>query len=169
MKQCSLCKEIKVESDYYFVSGSRSKLRSQCRQCSNRANAEYYKLNRVERRRKGDEYYEANKEKLLKKQAEYAKANLDKMKAKYERHYAANKPSYLHRYKLRQCRKLKATPAWLSKAQLEEIRTIYNNRPDGYHVDHIVPLQGKNVCGLHVPWNLQYLPAKENLAKFNKY
>lgn len=65
----------------------------------------------------------------------------------------------------RHATKLKATPSWGQQG----IKEFYTKCPKGYHVDHIIPLQGKTVCGLHVLNNLQYLPAQENLSKGNNY
>lgn len=74
-------------------------------------------------------------------------------------------PSGAERAAKRRANKLNATPKW---ADLQRIKEIYDNCPEGYHVDHIIPLQGYNVCGLHVETNLQYLTEKENLSKGNK-
>jgi hypothetical protein len=67
-----------------------------------------------------------------------------------------------------QCRaaKLKRTVPW---SELEQIKEFFNNCPNGFVVDHIIPLQGELVSGLHVLSNLQYLTASENSAKRNKY
>ena len=68
--------------------------------------------------------------------------------------------------RLREIAEIRQRPKW---ADMAKIREIYVNRPEDCHVDHIVPLRGKNVCGLHVEYNLQYLPIKENMKKHNTY
>lgn len=62
--------------------------------------------------------------------------------------------------------KLNRTPEWSDN---DKIKEIYAKCPEGYHVDHIIPLQGELVSGLHVPENLQYLPASENCSKGNRF
>ena len=61
---------------------------------------------------------------------------------------------------------LERTPSW---AELDLIAEFYKNCPKGYHVDHIIPLRGKYVSGLHTLNNLQYLSAYENRLKSNNY
>lgn len=55
-----------------------------------------------------------------------------------------------------------AIPKMLSRAHRKQIREFYAARPPGHDVDHVIPLNAKNVCGLHVPWNLRYLPISIN-------
>jgi 5-methylcytosine-specific restriction endonuclease McrA len=58
-----------------------------------------------------------------------------------------------------------ATPPWVDR---RAIATFYLNCPPGHEVDHIWPIRGANSCGLHVLWNLQYLPKLDNRTKFNR-
>lgn len=97
---------------------------------------------------------------------QYVKINQDKRKASTRR-WREEKP-WMNAAKeaKRRATKLKATPKW---ADLKAIKEFYKNCPKGYHVDHIIPLKGRNVCGLHVLENLQYLPAIENIKKSNRY
>lgn len=60
----------------------------------------------------------------------------------------------------------RATPPWVDR---EELREFHQRRPEGHHVDHIIPLAGKVICGLNVPQNLQYLPAEVHMRKGTKF
>jgi hypothetical protein len=106
----------------------------------------------------------------------YREANPEKERLRYNT-YNKNNPEVRasNTAKRRFC-KNKATPPWLTKSQIKEIEDFYLLAKDcevvsgeRYHVDHIVPLKGLNVCGLHVPWNLQVLPADINRSKGNSY
>lgn len=111
--------------------------------------------------------YLRNKEKRILARKLYTIKNSDTIKTTVKSYKKSRHGSRVCREieaKRRAC-KLKATPNWSNK---DEIKNIYANCPDGYHVDHIVPLQGVNVCGLHVPCNLQYLLAAENIKKKNR-
>lgn len=70
----------------------------------------------------------------------------------------------------------RATPTWLTDEHWDQMNTTYEERDRisaetgvQHHVDHIVPLRGENVCGLHVPWNLRVIPAEHNARKGNKW
>jgi hypothetical protein len=68
--------------------------------------------------------------------------------------------------RLREIAESRQTPKWADRSK---IRDIYANCPEGHHVDHIIPLRGKLVSGLHIETNLQYLLAHENMKKHNTY
>jgi hypothetical protein len=83
-----------------------------------------------------------------------------------KQHYLNNKGYYLSKRAKYRSDRNKRTPIW---ADIEKIKLIYTNCPVGYHVDHVIPLHGTHVSGLHVENNLQYLLAKDNLSKSNRF
>lgn len=102
----------------------------------------------------------------ISKGEKYRHANATSIKEYSCRHYRENKQEYLARNAKRRALKLKATPSW---SETDLIKEFYVNCPEGCHVDHVIPLQGELVCGLHVIVNLQYLTARDNLSKGNKF
>jgi hypothetical protein len=90
---------------------------------------------------------------------------------------ATESPKKYYQYRAR------ATPKWLTPAHRAEILALYKcsrgtNNPrkrrrrihqEYLSVDHIVPLAGENVCGLHVPWNLRLINFRDNQKKGVKY
>lgn len=105
--------------------------------------------------------YRRNFQKNHRSTEEYRQHN----NARVRRNYQKNPGKFKAQTALRRSRVLQATPKWID---LKEIERIYRDCPIGLEVDHIIPLKSDIVCGLHVPWNLQYLPKSENAKKKNK-
>ncbi len=112
----------------------------------------------------------ANKNAVL----EWKKNNKQRLKEYNRKYWKEHGPSHRKRNAgkvnaraaKRRSAKIQRSPSW---ADQEAIQFFYDYCPMGYHVDHIIPLQGKNISGLHTAENLQWLPAEENLKKHNKY
>jgi hypothetical protein len=115
----------------------------------------------LERRRRNSKRWAAlNKEKIKKISSSWVKRNTAKNSSKQA---------------LRRTIKLQSSPKWLTAIQKAQIQEFYDicaavsmQTSIKHHVDHICPLNGKNVKGLHVPWNMQVIPASENIRKSNR-
>lgn len=111
-------------------------------------------------------YYYNHKEKRDAYSKKYKIDNKQQIKNYNKQYLKNNRQKIYFSNSKRRAAKLKRTPFWVN---LNKIKEIYLNCPIGYAVDHIVPLQGKNVSGLHVSWNLQYLTPTDNSIKKNKF
>lgn len=140
VKSCTVCKT-KKDLSYFHKNKSRPDGHSHvCKECRKQLSKDYNStLDHAEHYKKHSSYY--------KKKATYRKGSVRA-----------------------------ATPTWLTSNQKAEIDLFYDLAKDchiitgeDYHVDHIIPLKGKSVCGLHVPWNLQILPSDINISKSNKF
>lgn len=161
-KACTKCKEVKSFDLFHKHKGKPHGLALWCKSCANENTRKHFQKKTPEEKLQAKRKY--NSENRLRVN-EYNR----QIRRKYPEKHAA-------RQALRRARKLQATPDWLTGAQKAQMNRTYKLRDiisdatgEQYHVDHLVPLNGENVCGLHVPWNLQVIPAKENLRKSNSF
>lgn len=110
--------------------------------------------------------YWKNPEKARQQSLLYRNADVEKAR-EVERHWRRANPDKVNLIAAnKRAAKLKRTPSW---ADRDAIRFFYECCPAGYHVDHIIPLQGKLVSGLHIETNLQWLPIIDNIRKGNSF
>jgi hypothetical protein len=191
MKKCKTCDIEKDTKGFYKSKRYKDGLFSECKVCHN-AKMRAKRKNDPEHRRKCNEsarkskakhrekvleasriYRENNRESLRLKSLEYTKNNKEKVRASKKR-YDKNNPQIRAKIKVkRRTSEKRSIPNW---ADHTKIKTVYEKAKwleelTGlkYHVDHIIPLQGENVCGLHVWENLQILEVSLNCSKGNRY
>jgi len=159
-KVCNKCLSTKPIGDFSKNKAKPDGRSLYCKACVSRKNKESYEKHKSVRLEKAQIYRDRNSGRIKQYLRDYQKDNLHKYAA-----YAA----------FRNKRMAEATPNWLTDAQRKEMEGVYQKarvltKETGvkHEVDHIVPVRGDSVCGLHVPWNLQVLPKSENIAKGNR-
>lgn len=148
----------------------------ECPECKRTRQTAWAKNNPEKNKAYGYKWRKNNPDKAKANNANWQKANPDKINARNRAWVKANPGKRNARSALYRAMKIQATPSWLTEQQIKEIRSFYilakelqwlSSNP--LEVDHIVPLQGDNVCGLHVPWNLQILDRPLNISKSNHF
>lgn len=157
----------------------------------NRAKTREWAAANLDRKKESDRAYRSeNAERLRERHADWVTRNaeqqaasrrakrlenLDAERAKNREWKRSNPDQVAAANARRKARKLKACPSWLTAEHHQRMRQFYADARQRtlstgvpHQVDHIVPLLGAAVCGLHVPWNLQVLTAEENVKKSNK-
>ncbi len=176
MKICTNCNQEKPFEAFYSSKRHKSGYAAWCKACESQRSKAKNLLNRDRRLAKAKQWRDENKEKQL----AGIQAWRDKNPGRYENIIKdwckRNKDKVNAKWMKRDAAKKNRTPNWLTDDQLWMIEQAYDIAAKRtlslgipFHVDHIVPLQGKTVSGLHVPWNLQVIPAKLNQQKSNRF
>jgi hypothetical protein len=143
----------------------------QCVECSKKSQKESRRRKLEKNPNYEKEKYAKNPEKYRAVAAKYRAENLEKARESSRKSMRLRKPQRASWQMLRMARKLQATPKWLSEHELSWIKAHYvaaKENGANLAVDHIVPLRGREVCGLHVPWNLCLRTKSDNSKKHNK-
>jgi len=175
MKTCSKCGETKPLADFHKKRTSKDGHNSQCKACNTAASVAWQQANPEKAAKRKLDWYRRNKQDVDQRVNAWMSANPERA-SEIKRRWRKAHPDLCTKHAMdRKAKQISATPSWLSELEKLWMREIYDlakhrqARFGGkWHVDHIIPLRGKTVCGLHVPWNLQVIPANDNLRKSNK-
>lgn len=166
-KICSLCKAEKPSSEFYPRKERASGFCSRCKACSiaARSGSESARL-------ATKKWQKANWLRVLEARKRKASENPER-KREMERRWYRNNPARFAKKRIDRRQSVKqATPAWSNTFIVEEAYRLARLRTQltgiKWHVDHIVPLKGAEVCGLHAHTNVQVIPAVVNHAKSNR-
>lgn len=137
--------------------------------------AAWFKNNPERARETRREHYLRNAERIKAAAAEYAEKNKERMARYRQIRYALRYEDYVAAAAKRRAVQIQANASWdheitdfITKEAAKLVRLRGEATGIRWHVDHVVPLRGKNVCGLHVWNNLAVIPAKDNLSKGNR-
>lgn len=121
------------------------------------------------------EYYATYKEELNKECSERQRQKPEATRARIKKYKSTDKGK-LQSQAQRNARRKREKLASLDRAFHKEVLKVYLQCKNIskttnilYEVDHIIPISHPDVCGLHVPWNLQIIPQAENRAKGNTF
>ncbi len=192
MKKCAICEQLKGLDQFYKRADSTDGYRNDCKECRKQNTHKNY-CNQIDEKRKWHRQNYLKKVELnpafnVEYYAKHAERFKNHAKVSYQRHrakrleaakaWAKNNPGLANaNKKAYKASKQRACPIWVREDEdlmwmMSEAYDLASMRSEmfgfDWHVDHIVPLRGKEVSGLHVPWNLQVIPGVENRVKSNK-
>ena len=190
-KQCTKCKKDKVLNEFHKSERGKHGRNSVCKTCVGEYDAVKYWNNREKSIARVIKYNTAHKKEKIQYNAirylehaeeyrersrVYRSKNKEKEALRQTKYLKENPDIANERAARRRASKINATPSWLSYKDNKVIQAFYTEAVRltketgiGHSVDHILPLKGGAISGLHVPWNLQILTDSENSKKHNKF
>lgn len=185
---CTVCKKEKDEALFYPNKAKRNGRTSECKECHKASTRQWAKKNLAACVKANNKWRKSNPEKVKEIRAAFYRKDLEKSRAYNKKKYNENhdgalatakkyrqaNPDKINEASMRYyAKKSGSTPLWGNKFFLQEAYALARLRGKftglKWHVDHIVPIRSKIVCGLHAHTNVQVIPATINQRKQNKF
>jgi len=178
-KKCKVCQQFLIFEKFRM----RGKyVNYACIKCEHVLRSKWQKNNPKKKAKLDARYNLKHHDQIIERHKKYYKENIEKRKIynnlestiirerAHRRQWKKDNPGKTNFYNSkRRAAKLKRIPLWISDEEMSLIKKFYINCPKGYTVDHIIPLLGKTISGLHTIKNLQYLTLIENSKKNNSF